>query len=295
MSQNNLIWIASYPKSGNTWFRLLLTQLLSVSRNALPSENRASLNLNDIYVDQISSSRQLFENYLNVTSSDLFPNEIEGLRPQVFRRMSAESDRLVYLKTHEAYTLTSKQEPLFPPDATKCAIYLVRNPLDISVSYAHHFSCSIDESIAALNDKNHGLAQDPMHLYFQLPQKLLSWSEHVRSWLETKKIRVLVVRYEDLKLNPVSTLMEVVDFLKLPSTGENIRFAIKQCEFEKLKAQEQKSGFSEKLSGDVNFFRSGRMGEWREVLSPGQVSRLVETHRTIMTKLHYLDSQGNPF
>ena len=119
MHKKNIIWLASYPKSGNTWFRVFLTNLLSNSD--IPA------NINDLTETSISSSRKIFDEYTGLSSSDLTFSEIDSLRPEVYRMQSAESDELLFKKVHDKYYLTERGEPLFPTEITRGAIYFIPN------------------------------------------------------------------------------------------------------------------------------------------------------------------------
>ena len=142
-TKKNIVWLASYPKSGNTWFRIFLSNLFS--------DSHPPVNINDLTETTISSNRSIIDSYLGIHSSELTAEEIDKLRPQVFKRFSDEKEGTAYVKTHEAWTLNSRGNPIFPEEITEGVIYLIRNPLDIAISYSYHNSESIDETISLLN------------------------------------------------------------------------------------------------------------------------------------------------
>ena len=135
-AKKNIVWLASYPKSGNTWFRIFLSNLFSDSPQAA--------NINNLNETTISSNRIIIDSYLGIHSSELTAEEIDKLRPQVFKRFSAEKEETAYIKTHEAWTLNSKGIPIFPEEITKGVLYIIRNPLDIAISYSFHNNETID-------------------------------------------------------------------------------------------------------------------------------------------------------
>ena len=100
------------------------------------------------------------------------------------------------LKVHDAYLLTDLGEPLFPADVSRGVIYLVRDPRDIAVSYAHHCGIPPAASVKRINNPVAGLARK--HPWLQVTQRVGGWSNHVRSWADQADIPILVVRYEDL-------------------------------------------------------------------------------------------------
>jgi aryl sulfotransferase len=281
MDIKKIIWLASYPKSGNTWFRAFLTALLR------PDDPNPDIN--NMVPSTIASSRQLFDELTGVSSADLSPDEIERLRPRVYRQNALESDELVYHKIHDAWSLLPDGEPLVPGDVTKGVIYIIRNPLDVAVSFAHHLETDIDKTIAIMNNPGYSFCDRTDRLSNQLRQRLLTWSGHVRSWTKESGLPVLVLRYEDMSCQPVETFSSAVSFIGLKSTPMEIRTALDLCDFARLKKQEEEKGFSEKNARSASFFRKGLVGDWRNVLSDEQVNRIVQTHAEIMEQYGYLN------
>jgi hypothetical protein len=281
---NGIVWLASYPKSGNTWTRVFLTNYL---RNA-----DAPADINALDGEPIASARLTFEEFVGVESSDLTPAQIETLRPHVYRIMAAEARRTLFLKVHDAYTCNPNGEPLFPADATQNVIYILRHPCDVAISYAHHNSQTPDKAVALMNDPTHKLSGRENTLDIQLQQKLLAWSGHVCSWLESG-LSVHVVRYEDMLAQPVETFGAAIRFLELEYDAERLERAIEFSRFEELQAQEAKNNFQERAPRAPNFFRQGKAGAWRESLSAEQVAAIVSAHADVMRRFGYLDAKGN--
>src|SRR5207237_4516857 len=148
-----------------------------------------------------------------VDSSELTPDEIEDYRPAVYRQLASESARLLFLKIHDAYTLTHRAEPLVPADASRGVIYLLRNPLDVAVSFSYHSLHTLDQSIGCMADEGFTLANASRRLPGQLRQRLLSWSAHVLSWVDQKDMPVHLIRYEDLLGAPARVFQDVVQFI----------------------------------------------------------------------------------
>ena len=233
-----IIWLASYPKSDNTWFRVFLTNLLGNSE--APAE------INKLYPTPIASARTMFDNAAGFEASDLTEDGIDRLRPEIYEHLAAEAEDKLFMKVHDAYTLVDKDTPLFPRKATCGAIYIIRNPLDVAVSFAHHSGWNYNQSISNMADETLAFCEKQKGLNHQLRQKLLSWSGHVSSWVETSGLDICVLRYEDMKLNSLKTFERAVRFAGLDYGKDEIQKAIDKSSFEKLRQQEEKEGFREK-------------------------------------------------
>jgi hypothetical protein len=273
-----IVWIASYPKSGNTWFRVFLSNLLHADE---------PVSLNDCTDIPIASSRQIFEDATGIEASDLMPYEINRLRPLVYRHIASEKET-TYLKVHDAYLLMDDEIPMFPIEATSKAIYIVRNPLDVAVSYADHCGLDYDTAIIEMANENNGFCLSSDKLESQLPQKLLSWSSHVRTWT-TAKIPVHILKYEEMKNNPVQTFCNAVNFLELNFDRPEIERALKYSAFELLRRQEEESGYKERSPYSKRFFRKGEVDSYKTKLNDRQIDRLLDDHGEMMNALGYLD------
>ena len=279
-----IVWLASYPKSGNTWVRTFLT---NYTRGAT-----APADINELDGGPIASSRGLFDHLVGVEASDLTSREIARYRFEAYRRLAHESEGVQFLKVHDAYRPSEELEPLFPADVTARAIYIIRNPLDVTVSVAHHHGISLDCAVSRVCSIT-SLAARPGRLSDQLEQVLLSWSGHVRSWVDEPQLPVQVVRYEDMILDPHRTFAALVEACGLILDGHRLERAVAFSRFDVLRAQERETGFAERPSSAETFFREGRVGAWRGALTSSHVQRLRETHGDTMRRFGYLDEEGD--
>jgi aryl sulfotransferase len=282
-----IIWLSSYPKSGNTWMRVFLTNYV---RN---SDSPADINKLD--GGPIASARMWFDEWVGVEASTLDDEMIERLRPGVYRCMAQDEQQNFYMKVHDAWSRTVLGEGLFPADATAGVIYILRNPLDMAASCANHWGVSIEQAVEYLCDPDYTLARSFGGVSDQLSQKLGTWSHHVASWLDVSELPVHQVRYEDLRQDPELYFGKVVQFCGLPWVGERIRKAVSYSDFSVLQSQEKTKGFREhSLKAQGNFFRRGETGSWRNELSPKLAQRLIDTHGETMRRFGYLDENNNP-
>jgi len=279
-----IIWLASYPKSGNTWMRVLLTNYLR--DGALPAD------INQLDGGPIASARVWFDEWAGIEASALDEAAIETLRPEVYRCLLREAPGTLYMKVHDAWGHTPRGDALFPPDVTAGVVYLLRNPLDLAPSCSHHWGVSVEQASENLCDSAFAGAGS---LADQLRQQLRSWSEHAHSWLQESGLPVYRVRYEDLRRDPEMVFGGVVRFCGLPWDQDRVRKAVAFSDFSELRRQEQSNGFWERPPrSSAPFFRKGGTGSWREELPENLAQRLIQNLGESMRHFGYLDEHGQP-
>ena len=276
----NIVWLASYPKSGNTWFRVFLHNLFS--------ESDEPVHINELDKTPIASSRMLFDDTAGINASDLTQTEIMNLRPEVYRQVSREATELQFMKVHDAWTLNPENEPLFPADATRAVIYMIRNPLEVIISFAHHSSIPIQQSVENLNNLQYGFCTKQNKLYNQLRQNLLDWSEHVLSWTERSGLPLYVIRFEDMLSDAFKTFSGTLEFLELDYGREQIEKAIRNSDIKILQKQEKRDGFKEKAQQAESFFRNGHNKTWKDLLDHETIRLITERHGLLMKRYGYL-------
>lgn len=279
-----IFWLASYPKSGNTWFRTFLTNY--------QRDPEAPASINALNQTPIASARAILDDFLGVGTSELNQRDIDNNRRKIYEKLALSLPQNMYMKIHDSYHLSAKKEALFGGPGVKGAIYLLRNPLDVCVSFANHNSISPSQMVPLMNREQYSLARSFRGLNNQVRQWLKSWKGHALSWIDQTDIPVKVIRYEDMKQKPVETFMEAVNFLELPYDAERLKKAINFASFEKLQKQEQETTFREKPSQCASFFRKGKVGSWREALSVDEVNYLISYNRDFMQRFGYLDAEG---
>jgi hypothetical protein len=285
-----IVWLASYPKSGNTWLRIFLAHLVD--------DGSAPITINtisrDLYDDiGIASGRDAFDQFSGLDASDLLPDEIETLRPRVYEAAAAQATRQMFVKVHDAYLPTATGEPLISLRATRAAVYVVRNPLDVAVSLAFHAAVDFDTAITRIADRSFCFADGVAGLPTQLRQRLSSWSGHVASWLDAPGLACHVMRYEDMTARPFETFSRAVRFLDLPADDSRIGDALEAVRFDRLREEEERDGFIERSIKAERFFREGRVGGWRRHLTAEQARRIIAEHGAMMRRLDYIDGDGN--
>ncbi len=278
----NLVWLASYPKSGNTWMRVFLWHLLRPAADA-PGESEESLDFLTRFAPKASGHVDLFERFLAKPLAEATFEEVAAVRPRVQAAIAAASNGMVALKTHSALGV-SYGTPTIDLSLTAGAIYIVRNPLDIAVSLSAHFGTSIDVAIDRMCLENCMVSSDDV----AAPEFWGSWSQNVGSWTGAQNPMIMPVRYEDMLSVPELVFPAVAEFLHLQPSDEQLAMARRASSFEHLKETEERSGFPEAMRDGQHFFREGRAGGWREILSEDQVRRLVGAHHVQMGRVGYL-------
>ncbi len=279
VSARRAIWIASYPKSGSTWARVLLHNLMRELRG---EEGAQDINMLHAWTGR-ESLDHAFTQRLGKPAREASLAEIAAARPLAQADLVARAERPVLLKTHNAVA-NVEGHPTINLGVTLAAIYLVRNPLDVAVSYAHHSGQTVDhviEFMARPQSMNDGSAR---HVY----EFMGSWSFHVASWLSVIDRPVLILRYEDLLNAPERSFARLARFLRLEPSAAQLRAAIEKSSFAALARQEEERGFNERPRTAERFFRKGEAGEWKQVLSKKQVADVVAAHGPMMMRFGYV-------
>jgi hypothetical protein len=229
------------------------------------------------------SSVRWFRPFIGREPGDWSFEEVGSVRRKAQETMTQAYPDSVFIKTHNALVTDPYSGPLIRLELTAGAIYIIRNPLDVAISYSHHLDKTIDETIDILNNPDVTL-----NTTIQVYQVIRTWSEHVATWTARPHQGLHVIRYEDMLSEPERTFGGVVHFLGLKPPRKRLLRAIKRCRFEELRKQEDAHGFKEIVRGK-RFFREGRAGQWRDVLT---IDRIVQAHRPTMRRFGYfpLDS-----
>lgn len=271
-----ILWLASYPKSGNTWLRAFLANLVADRPAPLPLSELPQ------YCDD-EARAALYTQIAGRPSTGLTIAELCALRPAVQAGIAAAARGTVFVKSHN-YWGGFEDHPLHNPRVTAGGIYVVRNPLDVAVSMTHHFGLDVDQAIDFLANEDTATDNEPRWV----SQLLGSWSTHVASWADIDHPSFLTVRYEDLIDKPAKPFARIAKLVGVTDRAR-IERAIGHASFQTLARLERRDGFieaSEKT--DARFFRVGRTQQWRQRLDRDQVGRIVQRHREQMARFRYV-------
>lgn len=278
-SRGGFVWLVSYPKSGNTWLRLALHSLL---KGGAP----VSFAIPFQFAPLVGDITQL-EAVLDVEASELTAAELEEWLPDCLMLSAADAMDMQFRKVHDHWARTPSGRQRFPTAATRAAIYLVRDPRDVAVSWAHHSNIGIDEAIDFMADIDAVLDRGGKGVRTRsLPQPLSSWSRHVESWLNADPAP-LTLRYEDMLADPFSSLTRVAEHCGISADAAAMERAVAATRFDHLVNEETAHGFHIGQVPGRRFFRRGKAGGWRDSLSAAQAERIRRDHGAIMARFNY--------
>lgn len=271
-SLNRIVWLASFPKSGNTWTRIFLANLL------MPPDQAPDIN--HLFRFTTADVRQdFFDRAAGGTFRGQTIEDWLAMRPKALALIAASKPGHHFVKTHSRVDRLQGVD-LIPPQVTAGAIYLMRNPFDVALSYARHMSLSVDQTIDRMTDPNATNGGETGVL-----EVIGRWDAHIRSWTGAPGLSPHVMRYEDMIAAPEPAFRRLVGFLGIKAGDGQLRRALRAASFKKLQTEEKLKGFRERPEGMAQFFASGTSGGWRETLTPAQVARLrgefqgaLETH-----------------
>jgi hypothetical protein len=276
-----ILWIASYPKSGNTWTRAFLNNLLKITRGEDEGAPQDINRMSEFTIWDVAAAP--YEQYLGKPAREAERAEIARVRPLVQAQIAERTEGLALVKTHHAL-VQDRGFPAINFQVTSGAIYVVRNPLDVAVSFAAHLGSSLDTAIEqmATRDLETSVSDNSVYEIYG------SWSQHVESWTRKPHSAIHVMRYEDMLAEPRAVFEGLARHLLLPATAGQIDEALSRSSFAEMRRQEDEAGYREKPDAATRFFRTGKAGGWRQALEPRQVRRIIQAHHEQMARFGYL-------
>ena len=273
----SILWVASYPRSGNTFTRLLLANYF------LAGESDYEINKLIDFIPA-DTSELLWTDFAPLSPQS--PEATWAERAKVFEhfRRTGKASAFFGLKTHSANVKVSEVTGFdFRPNDR--AIYVVRHPLDVLLSYSDYNGRDIDSAIDVMCTSG-VVVNAARHGAFEVRG---SWVEHVTSWLSSPSCPVLLVRYEELCLQTEQTLHSILSFLGAPIQSHRVKHAVDATRFDRVREQEATHSFIEKpdTTASGSFFRKGMSLQWLRELSPQQAYRLSDHCGEVMKRLGY--------
>ena len=281
------VWLASYPKSGNTLVRALLASYF-FSKDGI------------FNFEVIKNIKQfphigIFQNLgIDIT------NENEIVKSYIKAQASInQKERIQFLKTH-SYLFNINNNPFTDLNNTLGAVYIVRDPRNVVTSYAHHNSISIKETAdRMINSIHYGGNLESEHVSDRTKVYLGSWKSNYNSWKSFKSRKYLLIKYEDLVNKKEEKLLEILKFIhKLKNINfsvdkKKLKNVIESTEFENMKNLEKKEGFIEskidpKTGQKIPFFNLGAKNIWKNILEDEVREKIENSFKEEMKELGYL-------
>ncbi len=287
-----LIWIASYPRSGNTWTRLFINALIKLHTGSavVPLARADEWQRADPsrYFETWEINPRWYRPVLPAALGDASAEQMAAARAQAQGAIAASARGPVLTKTHHA-NISYAGHASIDFSLTDRVIYLLRNPLDVAPSLADHFGMPLDQAIGMMG--KHSFVM-PAHEN-AASEAYCSWSLNVSSWTRQVRPYLHVVRYEDAIDKPLQTFMRIGRFLGFRTAPADVEKAAQAVAFDKarqLEARHRQSGGKQRPG---TFFRQGRSGGWKNALDREQIERLVRVHGSVMQHFGYLDAGGD--
>ncbi len=280
-NNKKIIFLASYPKSGNTWLRSIISSLIY---------NQGSFHFEDLKKIMLFSQMANFKNIDNPkfnSQGNIDFNWISNNWIRAQKNINKQKKNIIFYKTHSVRGIVNNN---FFTDESVCLafIYVIRDPRDVVVSLSKHMGENISDSLQkVLYDKNRMTS-------FQKVNELIStWKNNIDSWMNFKTVPRLIIKYEDMVNNIDNCILSIINFLNTVAnfnlkTNNNLLKSVKEStNFNKLQSLEEQFQFSE-ATINTKFFRKGVVGEWMQVLSKKQAKQIEEELRIPMKELNYL-------
>ncbi len=284
-----IFWIASYPKSGNTWLRALISSYY-YSKNG--TFNDALLKK----IDQFPTKKYFNDfNYDQSVIGDTCKFWIQA------QEKINKDNTLRFFKTHNAFGKLNNNDFTNSKNSIGC-LYVVRDPRNVITSVKNHYELDNNQAIKWITNEKQFLyntykVKESGYSDFQF---ISSWKLNYKSWIVQKKIPVKLIKYEDLLNQTYSVFIDIISFInKITNTNGKInkikiKEILRSTTFEKLKKNEQDKGFSEAIISNKNknkkitFFNLGPENDWKKILNKDTREKLEEIFKKELVELSYL-------
>lgn len=273
MTLQRIIWLASYPKSGNTWMRYLLANYF------MPKDQAPTINQMSRFTT--SDSRQ--DIYDTVAGRRFEGGDFDDwvkIRGLVCQHIAQRRQGTHFVKTHCQVQRIGTFD-IIPPSVTAAAVYILRNPFDLAPSLARHLGMDVDGAIEKMCDPI-SVTTTGTGIFDTLGR----WDTHIGSWLDAPGLPNHLIRYEDMHTNAERTVTGLLNFLQVPPSHGKLRRAIRAASFSAMRKQEDSKGFIERPDDMERFFHGGKSGVWRDTLTPAQIGQIRESFLPALEKFY---------
>ena len=276
-----IFWLASYPKSGNTWIRTFISTYYFTNKNTFDFS----------YLKNIKQFPH--ENFFENTIKDI--NSAINSWDQAQKNINLQN-KIIFLKTHSALATINKCR-FTSKEHSIASIYIVRDPRNIITSLSNHYQLNFDQAYKfMINSKKYLINKKNINNFANFTF-LSSWSEHYKSWKNNKQFENFFLKYEDLEKNPLEIFKEMILFInKILDKDDTINMdrikkIIDSISFDKLKKEEEETCFPEAVTDEsqrkINFFYLGKKNKWNKILTNDQINLLNKKFKDDLKILGY--------
>ena len=277
-----IIWIASYPKSGNTWLRSLISSYYFTSNGKFEFENLKNISQ--------FPQKKFFKDKITK------PGEI-SLYWQSAQNEIIKEKKIKFFKTHNSL-LAINGNNFTTSKYTLGTIYIIRDPRNVLTSLCNHYELTYKEGISFMSNDRKAIFDPNQKDDFSDFQYLSSWSNHVNSWVKTKLSKKMIVKYEDLENNPHKVFYEIILFInsitnfETKINEEKFKNCLMTTEFNKLQTNEKENGFIESIKSKnskkkIKFFNLGFKNKWKKIIPKIYHEKINELFSEDLIKLGY--------
>lgn len=272
-----LFWLASYPKSGNTWVRIFLAHWFHGTDVDINRLDEAGMSIHDVWPEAWNAAVGFIPEQ---------PKDQARVRAHVQRFIAAQREGVSICKTHNA-CVSYKGFPLIDQESTAGALYIIRDPRDICLSMMRHNDFSEEEAVTRINGFSSSVVTS--HGAFEY---ISDWSTHVKSWAWAPK-----VRYEDLWHDPITYFAVVLGHIGQDFDVDALTEAANLSSLTAFRRFEDEHGFVEANNG--KFFGQGG-STWQKRLSNEAQTAIWNKHHEMMEANGYKEtpspasSSGSP-
>ena len=281
-----IFWIASYPKSGNTWLRTLLSAYY--------------YSKDGIYKESLIKNIGQFPEKKHFQGFDYLPKVvIDTSRYWIKAQERINHDKkLRFFKTHNVYGSINEHKFTDKTNSIGC-IYIVRDPRNVITSLKNHYELSYPEALEwMINPKKYIYDYENSEEYSDF-QFISSWENNYKAWKSQRDFPIKIVKYEDLMDKTYSVFLEIIEFINhVTNTNEKInrlkiKNSVNSTSFSKLKANEKQFGFSESVKSkkdnkQIPFFFLGPENNWKKILDEDFKNKLNKVFEKNLKELSYI-------
>ena len=288
-------WLSSYPKSGNTWLRLIIGGLFFTENGKIENFEvlkkipKIDIRRNFQFIKDVS-----LEDYKIIFSNKVFDEKMFltyfNYSIEAQKNINLNGGNFGFFKTHNARV--KMNEKFYTDESTTLGfIYVSRDPRDILISYSKYLGQTQDDTIDFMIN---GQLRNSKQIGENFPEILLNWQDHYQSWKKFQKVPSLFLKFENLKENPDEEIFKIINFIKkyfnieISNRDHKIKNIIETTNFNKLKQIELAGSFPENKENNSIFFRKGSIDQWKNNLTNDQIEIILTKFKSTMRELDYI-------